>query len=280
MIRIILARIFRILFRISFFKKRFFGLYKRIFYPFDLFKGVVMKVKIHNDINLMLHVDDWLQQQLYFFGEYEKAELKMLEKFLMSDSVFIDIGANLGLYSLYASSLMGENGTVVCFEPFSTNYRLLKQNISLNSNLNIRAENMAIGETDGLINLYYDEKDRNLGMVSSDMTEYTHSEAVKAVSLDSYLNGKSFEKIDFIKIDIEGHEYAALLGMKNTLARFHPTLLIEILEEDKPKSNSNKKKIIDFLESFGYRKYFIDDDGSLSETEKNPKRMNYIFTKR
>ena len=184
--KIVLAVIFRFLFKIKFFKKRYFGIHQKIFKPFNLFKGVTRKIE-WNGLQMSLHIDDWIQENLYFLGEYEKAELKSMEQFLTKDSSFIDIGANIGLFTLYASKLINENGQIISFEPFPENFKSLTQNVALNDCSNVRLEQFAIGEKEGAINLYYDEREKNLGMVSSMPTDRCIQEEVKVVSLDSYL---------------------------------------------------------------------------------------------
>jgi len=274
--RIIIAKIFKFLFESEFLKKsRFFGIYKRIFKPLNLFKGVVCEIK-YNQVQLILHIEDWIQQNIYFLGEYETQELKTLQQFLKEDGIFIDLGANFGLYTLNASKLVGKKGTIICFEPFSQNYKYLSNNIVINNLQNVQAENLAVGEKNGTINLYYDKQEKNLGMVSTKHIENSLKEEVQVVSIDSYLQNKPLSHIDLIKIDIEGFEYSALMGMHITLTKYKPTLLIEILKEEE--SDNNSKRIHDLLNKLGYRKYFIDDKGNLSENETNSKRFNYIFT--
>jgi len=273
--KIILALAFRLLFRIKFFRKRYFGVHKKLFKPYNLFRGVIRKIK-YKDLQVILHIDDFIQESLYFTGKYEAAELKAIEQFLKNDSVFIDIGANIGLYTLYASKLINKNGQIISFEPFPKNFQSLTQNITLNGLSNVRIEKVAIGENEGNVNLYYNEREKNLGMVSTTPLEKGIKEEVEVVSLDSYLKNESFTRIDLIKIDIEGFEYPALLGMKETLATFHPTLLIEILDGNE--SINQISKCDTLLKEFGYNKYFIDDNGNLSKNEVNDNRMNYIFT--
>lgn len=271
----ILAIIFSYLFKVKFFRNRYFGIHKKLFKPFNLFKGVTRLTK-WNDLLLSLHIDDWIQENLYFLGEYEKAELTSIKQFLKHDSVFIDIGANIGLYTLFASKIITENGQIISFEPFSQNFNSLVKNISLNGFSNVCLKKMAIGEKNGVINLYYDENEKNFGMVSAISLEKGIQEEVKVITLDSYLKNESFDKIDLVKIDIEGFEYSALLGMRNTLARFHPTLLIEILNNDK--SPTNKSNCDQLLTDMGYNKYFIDDSGNICKDEVNTNRMNYIYS--
>lgn len=271
----VLAIIFSYLFKVKFFKKRFFGIHNRLFKPFNLFKGVTRLTK-WNGLILLLHIDDWIQENLYFLGEYEKAELTSIAVFLKHDSIFIDIGANIGLYTLYASKIIKENGQIISFEPFLENFKSLAKNVELNGVSNVRLEKMAIGKKEGVIKLYYDEKEKNLGMVSSIYQGKGAREEVKLISLDSYLKNEQFTKIDLIKIDIEGFEHSALLGMRNTLTKFHPTLLIEILNTYK--SVTNKSECDQLLTVLGYKKYFIDDYGILSKNEVNVNRMNYIYS--
>jgi len=259
----------------KFMKKRHFGIHKKFFKPYQLFKGVIRKTRYH-DLQLILHIDDWIQENLYFLGEYEHAELKAIESFITNDAIFIDIGANFGLYTLHVSRLINKNGQIICFEPFSENFDSLTQNIVLNGLPNVHLENIAIGEKEGVINLYYDKRENNLGMVSATPLERGITEEVKVVSLDTYLKNIHFNKIDLIKIDVEGFEYSVLSGMKNTLKSFHPSLLVEILDGNE--SFNQNSTCENLLKEFGYRKYYIDDYGNLSENEKNVTRMNYIFT--
>ena len=273
--RIILAKILKILFKINFIKSKYFGLHKKVFKPLNLFKGVVLKVKI-NGFFLVLHLDDWIQENMFFLGEYEKAELKTLDYFLNKNSVFVDLGANFGLYTLYASKLIGMEGKVISFEPFKKNYKALINNVAINNLTNIQSENIAVGEREGEIDLYYDSSEMNLGMASTKFIENSYSEKATIITLDSYFKDKSISRIDFIKIDIEGHEYKALLGMKNLLLRFHPTLLIEILNEEELPNNEDK--VISFLSSLGYIKYFINNNGSISLKQNNFQRQNYLFS--
>jgi hypothetical protein len=111
-LRELLAFSFRTLFRIKFIRPTYFGFYKRLFKPFRLFRGVRKKINYRQGIQLELDIDDWIQQNLYFLSEYEEKEIRFLEHYLKEGDVFIDLGANIGLYSLVASRLVGRKGKV------------------------------------------------------------------------------------------------------------------------------------------------------------------------
>ncbi|WP_460189160.1 FkbM family methyltransferase [Urechidicola sp. KH5] len=250
-------------------------MYKRVFKPFKLFKGVVLRHSI-NGINYDLHIDDWIQSQLYFLNEYEMPEIKALGRFLNDGDVFVDIGANIGLFTLNAANLVGEFGSVIAFEPFKMNWNSLKKNVLLNRYTNIKIENFAIGEKNGEISLFYDDSESNLGMVSFKEKGNSIKENIESITLDTYIKNHSITKVDFIKLDIEGGEFNALKGMIETLNRFKPTLLIEILNDEFYKDNNDS--IENFLSNLGYSKFFIDDEGDVSKKQKELKRENYIFS--
>lgn len=269
-----IAHLFKYLFKIPFLNKFFYSTYIYIFKPLHLFDGVVI-VSNYKGLKINLHLDDWIQQNIFFVGDYEKAELQTLNKFLKSDSVFIDIGANFGLFSLCASKLIRDDGKIISFEPFPQNYQSLVQNVKLNNLTQIVTVNAAIGQEVGKLTMYYDEKEQNLGMASARPLDNGTVVEVDIFTLDSYLELNPVDKIDYIKIDVEGFELAVLNGMKNSLEKFKPNLLIEIFDQE---INEQHVEIHDLLYSIGYLKHFIDDDGKLRDVSTNKVRKNYLFS--
>lgn len=271
----IIAFIIRSIFRIKPLQKHFYGFYKRIILPFNLFKELIIIQKIEG-ITYLLHLDDWIQQQLYILGKYEEAERKAIEKSLHNHAIILDIGTNFGLYSLTLAHQFPKS-KIYSFEPFHLNFNTFKKNISLNSLDNITAIKKAVGNKNDTITLYYDESNQNLGMVSAIPNgNTTTSEQVDLITIDTFIEQNNLSNIDFIKIDVEGFELDVLEGMKKSLQHFSPILLLEINDE---KSLSTQKTIA-LLQSFNYKRYFINNDGSIStEINSNPQRKNYLFMK-
>lgn len=220
------AAFFKSLFRIPFFNKRYFGFYKHIFLPFDLFKDEKAIINFRG-FKLNLCLDDWIQQNIYFKGSYENLELNWIEENLNPEDVFIDIGANIGIFTLTAAQKIGQ-GKVYSFEPFEQNHNSLIKNIELNPFKNIQVEKFAIAESEKEISLFYDDEDKNLGMVSSYNLSKKNETIIKAIALDDYVLSNKIKKVDIIKMDIEGNELYALQGMKNVLKNQKPKLLVEV----------------------------------------------------
>lgn len=242
-----LALILRFIFRFSL--KRKTGFLK--IYNYYKNKGIDKSFIVKHQDGFLMKLDpkDWIQAQIFFIGTYEEFELKVMKSYLRNGGVFIDIGANIGLYSLTAAFL--ENVSVLAFEPFGLNYKLLQENINLNYLNNITLINKAIGESDRVSKLYYDEHESNLGMVSEFASpQYTTQQLVEFISLDNYLLEYQLYKIKYVKLDIEGGEYHALVGMKNTLSQYRPIVQIEINESIIELDTEND--IFKLMDNYGY----------------------------
>lgn len=252
--RSILASFFKFILSFSFFKQKYFAFHKYIFNPYQLFKGVKKEVIYRDSIRLTINLEDWIQQQIYFLGDYEKNEIDYLYSNLKKGNVFIDIGGNIGLFSLNASKIVGNEGKVIAFEAFTPNYNQFKNHISSNHFQNITLEHLAIADEKSFIEILYNDTYNNVGMASSFLQEYTAKERVESISLDEYVKQKNISKIDLIKIDIEGGEYAALKGMNEILTHYQPNILIEINNIALKSSNRSEEELVSLLTEKGYRK--------------------------
>ncbi|MBL8377513.1 MAG: FkbM family methyltransferase [Burkholderiales bacterium] len=173
------------------------------------------------------------------FGTYAQAELDALALIiaqLPADGVVLDVGANLGVHSLWFSQLVGPRGRVLAFEAQRIVFQMLMGNLALNSIENVYARNVAVGADIGSMRmpvLDYGSR-RNFGGLelslhsASTSLDKTVSEIVEVVTLDSL----ALEQVDFIKIDVEGMEQDVLAGARDTLARHRPFLQAEWLGRD------------------------------------------------
>lgn len=273
-INILLVYVLRIFFRIPGTK----SLYIRVYNLFKLpvFSFTKKTIVFKNRFKLILNLEDWIQNQIYFLGSYEKFELSILEKSLNKGDTFIDIGANFGLYSLHASSLVGDSGNVIAFEPFCKNYKAFEDNIILNDMKNVTLVKQAVGDCRGQVLLSYNQKDSNLGMVSIFQNEFTDQEIVISDSLDNYLKFNELDSISYIKLDIEGAEYSALLGMKNTLKKYKPIVQIEIDDHILAKTPYRSADIYKFMNDLNYE-LFIPELLKITKIRRNKSSKNHFF---
>lgn len=265
-----IALFIRVLLKIPALKKLHFGIHKKIIAPYNLFNGLVFHTKIHG-LTFELHAEDWIQENLFLLGEYEKAELKLLTSILNEDSVFIDIGANIGLHTLIASKKINSQGKIISFEPYTTNFKQLITNLELNKAKNICLVKKAVSNQEGSAMMYYNTASKSLGMATLSTIPYDNKEEVETIQLDAFVAENKVDGVDIIKLDVEGEEYNALLGMRNTLNQFKPNLLIEILD------SKELERVLSLLSNYGYKLYYISNEGELTQENKNTQRKNYFF---
>jgi len=277
-----LAYLFKCLFKIKALRKYHFGLYQKFFKPYGLFKGLTVQARYDKSFRLLVNVEEWIQQHIFFFGIYDNPGINFLKRTLKTDDVFIDIGANIGTYSISASGCVDKKkgGIVYSFEPVSIVYERFIENIELNKIDNILPYKLGIIDENKTIKLYLSTNE-NLGMSSifHHDTESGEVETVKAVRLDDFIFENNIRKVNLIKIDIEGAEIFALKGMVNTLKNFKPVLLVEISENVLEGNIVSGEDVFNFMRNYGYYPYFIKDTGEVfpfdSETEEF--RTNYVF---
>ena len=184
-----------------------------------------------------LHIDpvrdSGIEHTLYYTGTYEKGTLHILKKHLRPGDIFVDVGANIGLMSIYASRLVGNTGSVFAFEPNPETLGLLRMNIELNRAGNISVSGLAIGEKAGEAMIYerWDSNRGSASLIDPGIETTTHRVAV--TTLDEFFlsdpgdrTGRPGDRIKLIKMDIEGYELEALRGASGILSGPDPPALI------------------------------------------------------
>lgn len=146
---------------------------------------------------------------------YEKAEIKILRNLLKPGMTFVDIGANVGIYSVLASRLVGDGGKIYAFEPEPRNFELLKENLVLNGISNVHLANLAVGNNNEVMALQIARN--SIGSHSLLARKDVENEVlVNVVRLDDWFDC-SFPPIDVLKIDVEGYEPFVLEGAQRLL---------------------------------------------------------------
>lgn len=199
-----------------------------------------------------------VDNEIFLQGVYEPSFLKVIKENLKDGETYVDVGANIGQHSLFASRVVGDSGKVIAFEPVPKIYKQFKESVALNDFKNIQIHNLACGEAKKEMFIYMTES--NMGgsslVFGSDERE---KEKINVVTADSILADES--QIDFIKIDVEGYEYEAMLGLIETLKKHHPKIMLEYSYDGYKEVNiGNDKKILDLLFSLDYSLYDIENN--------------------
>ena len=210
---------------------------------------------------------------------FEPAETGLILSNLKENSVFFDIGASFGYYSLTVANNV-KGAQIHSFEPVSTTFNHLKRNIDINKfNGIIKSNCLAVSDKEGEVKmtsyLYSGDhivnyESTNKGLIS-----------VKAITIDKYVEENNILNISFIKCDIEGAELLMLKGAVNSLRKFKPKLLLEVNEEWTKRLNYSPKEVIDLLKELNYEYQIVGEDkkihSSSGDIEKDLTIGNNLF---
>jgi FkbM family methyltransferase len=188
----------------------------------------------------------------------------MVREHLSGGSTFVDIGANFGIYSLQAAPVVGPSGHIIAVEPNPEAVRLLEANIAASDAAMVSVVPVACSDSESTLDLYVAPK-ANTGETSfskanaSREGQSSHTYHVRARPLDDIIRESGVSRVDAIKIDVEGAEYLVLKGAQETLARFHPMLLVEVVEPQLRAMGTSSGQLRELLRAHGYREGRHDD---------------------
>lgn len=189
-------------------------------------------------------------------GLYEPDLTEVILSRLRQGMSFVDIGANIGYYSLLSSRLVDTTGHVYAFEPDPTAYRYLVRNLTKNDCINVTARELAITETTGTARFTRNQLER--GYVDGSPVESPASISVSTTSLDDYFAGSNWPRIDAIKLDVEGGERLAILGMRETVKRNPGAwLIMELNLGATMRSGADPNELLNLVRSLGFTAAYL-----------------------
>jgi FkbM family methyltransferase len=208
-----------------------------------------------------IYLDEMDALKLSFFGEYDINETKLIEDSLLPGNVVLDIGANIGYYSLTAAKIVGDNGKVYAFEPDPLNFALLQKNIECNNYKNIIAIQKAVSNSCDDIKLFLSKENR-ADHRCYETDENRDSVSIKATSIDDFFKDNLDIKVDFIKIDIQGYETQAFEGMMNLLSIQKNTKIItEFWPFGINNAGGNPQKMLEIISHLGFAFQYLQKHG-------------------
>jgi FkbM family methyltransferase len=167
---------------------------------------------------------------VYVYGDSLEPELDCLPYFLGPGQVFVDVGANIGVFTVKAAKEVGNNGLVIAIEPFIETALRLSRNVEANAYTNIRIRTFCLGRVTQQARLYLNKgKPNSFGLIPKDDAA---SVSVLSVSLDDLCRWEGLDRLDYLKIDAEGAEAAVLEGGLQTINRHRPIVQVEVTLRD------------------------------------------------
>jgi len=196
--------------------------------------------------------------------EFEPHVTRAIRSRLAKGATFVDLGANLGYFTILGAKAVGGGGKVVAFEPFPPNVRLLQLNVQANNLSNVYVYPFAAAEKRAAFVAYSVDGNAGLREFSGNPLDILSRDIVLSVPLDETLSW--LERLDVIKIDVEGCEYRALSGGLGILRRHRPVIFSEFHPAAlKVASGVSGEEYLELFLKLDYTFALISEDGGLSD---------------
>ena len=194
------------------------------------------------------------------YGTYEEVEAKIMEEKIKTGNIVVDIGANIGLHTLNMARIVGNTGQVFAFEPDPSNFKILEKNVKINNYQNIILEQRAVGDKHERTTLYQSDHP-GMHRIFPQTKQAKGQVKVELISLDKYfIDSNLADRINFIKIDVEGLEFSVLQGMKNILKNNKKIkILFEFMPKNIMEAGFTPIELLNYLISHNFKLYCIDE---------------------
>ncbi len=277
--------------RIAIFFKRLFNYYirKRTYVPEptpppsqnEIWESLFLNYKsynhcIYDEITIKLFKESELCKCIYF--GFELNEIEFVKKYLKSGDTFIDVGANIGFYTLIASKLVENTGKVIAFEPTPQVFERLQENIFLNNFSNVETYNIGLSNRRSVLPLNISNNGHDAWNSFAKLENIESSEVIEVSveKLDAFINRTNIRKIDLVKIDVEGWEKYVLEGSENLLKnKDAPVFMIEFTETNAFSAGYYLGEIYDLMKNYGFEWYSYNS--SLNSLIPEKKKLHYPY---
>lgn len=230
-----------------------------------------------DDLIIPLQLSEHMQRRIFWLGYYNLQIIPYIKSALLPGMTFIDIGANIGEVSLVAAKCIGHAGSVIAFEPIDALADELQSNATRNHLNQISV--VRIGLSDSInsdVPIYAScaqghpgDENKGLGSIFGDATRDPLLQRIAITTLDTWLEAHPLDRIDIIKIDIEGAELSCLRGSEQTLRKFKPKLIVEVQDTTTKAAGYRSRDILDYLSKLGYTFWRLERRGLTTAINPN-----------
>jgi FkbM family methyltransferase len=214
-------------------------------------------VTVEPSVTMLLDPADSVSAELLRKGTWQPESWNAIRPYLTGDAVFVDVGAHMGYYSLKAAAVLGPRGRVIAVEPNPPRLKALQGNISASNAAQVHVYPVACLDRESTLKLYSATR-ANTGQTSLSRGDAGETGAVaaeyrvRARPLDAIVLDDGVQRVDVIKIDVEGAETLVLRGAQWTLDRFHPVVIVELIEKQLQAKGTSSAELRRLLTSHGY----------------------------
>jgi FkbM family methyltransferase len=238
-------------------------------------------IRLHEGFRLIVDGTSHTGRMAYATGGYEVRTTQIVRRLVKNGDTVVDVGANIGYFSIVAARAAGDGGRVVAFEPVAPVRQSLLANLRLNDITQVTVQSEALSSTSGETTFYLGpEQDTGLGSLRA--LQNSTSIPVRQIRFDDWWDRRT--RVALVKIDVEGAELRVLEGMAECLARDQPDIIVEVTDRFLRSLGASAERLTAFLLKFGYNVYAISDNGPMvpirhvDDLSRCPSQFNAVCT--
>jgi FkbM family methyltransferase len=223
-----------------------------------------VRVAVEPGVSLLLDPLDDVSRTILVSraGRWEPEVWDAISSGLSPGAVFFDVGAHIGYDSLKAGRVVGDQGRVVAFEPNPHTLTALRSNIEASGAANVIVQPIACTDVEQMLTLFDSTPGGNSGSPSlseANAGVRSRSYTVRGRPIDAVVAEMGLTRLDVIKADVEGAELLVLRGATETLRRFHPKLILEVVPRQLANMNTSVEELESFVKAHGYNTIEVVD---------------------
>lgn len=218
-----------------------------------------VRMKVDPGVSFLLDPRDLVSVTILSTGTWQPEIWDAIAPVLSEGSVLLDVGAHIGYFSLKGSVKVGQTGRVVAFEPNPQTVALLRDNVAVNHAQNVIVEQIACTNREQMLTLYAaPSANTGASSLARENADISPGDAapkpysVRGRPIDDVVRELKLARVDAMKIDVEGAEVSVLRGAADTLKRFHPKVVIEVVPSQLASFNTTPEDVAAVLKDAGY----------------------------
>jgi FkbM family methyltransferase len=220
----------------------------------------------------------YIDQEIIHRGIFEPKSTEIVRKLVKQGDVVLDIGANIGYYTILFSKLVGKNGKVFAFEPTTHFMDILQRNLDANDVTNVEIVKCGLSDKEHTLEISIGPSSATLHPAPGFDRE-DKREVINLTTLDIFSENRNIRKIDFIKIDVDGHEPFFFQGAWASLDKYNPIVLLELSHLHYLKAGITAWDFYDLLKEKGYSIFHEDNLEEMTREEDFLRRCaNFAYS--
>lgn len=243
-------------------------------------KGSGLKEIERGGMKYLIWTKEDIGKKLLILRSFEANETEFFKRTIKSGDICLDVGGNIGYFSLNFAKSAGPDGRVYVFEPIERNVLTIRLAAIMNRLNNIEVLESAVADSSGEVSLEIPDDDSAYAHMSTGRAD-ARTATVKCITLDEFIKSKHVKKISVLKVDVEGAEHLVLKGASSLLTdkKIRPSVVMaELVNEFLGRFGSSIRDIIRYMEKFGYKPFYAGKGGKLIPfTEKEEDSIFNVF---